>query len=263
MQLKVFKSLWGMTGSGEMMVRRIKNAGYDGVEGGPPDMPVTEFRALLEEMDLDYIALIGGLDLDGLKRGVDAVAPFEPLRITVHAGVDAMSDDEGSRYFESALEYQAANKLPLAFETHRGRLLYAPWNALRYMKQFPELRVNADFSHWVCVCERLPEDQREALDLACERALHTHGRIGYEEGPQVPDPRAPEFEPQRVWHQKQWDKIRAAHERNGAEVLTWTPEFGPPGYMHTLPYTQMPLADLWEVCLWGAHMIRERWKDLV
>ena len=34
--------------------------------------------------------------------------------------------------------------------------------------------------------------------------------------------------------------------------MTFTPEFGPPGYMPTLPYTKQPVADLWELNAWMA-----------
>lgn len=29
-----------------------------------------------------------------------------------------------------------------------------------------------------------------------------------------------------------------------------TPEFGPDGYLHTLPFTNAPVADLWEINTW-------------
>ena len=32
-----------------------------------------------------------------------------------------------------------------------------------------------------------------------------------------------------------------------------TPEFGPDGYLHTLPFTNAPVADLWEINTWMGH----------
>ena len=72
------------------------------------------------------------------------------------------------------------------------RLFLSPFPTYSYLTQFPELQINADFSHWCVVCESLLEDLDEILSLACARAIHVHGRVGYQEGPQVPDPRAPE-----------------------------------------------------------------------
>ncbi len=45
--------------------------------------------------------------------------------------------------------------------------------------------------------------------------------------------------------------------------MTFSPEFGPPNYMARLPFTQEPVADLWETCLWmGDHFRSEfdRWQ---
>lgn len=150
--------------------------------------------------------------------------------------------------------------LPVAHETHRGRLLFSPWDCLYYLEQFDRLKLNADFSHWVNVCERLPEDQGQALGLACRRALHIHGRVGYEQGPQVPDPAAPEYRTQREWHENQWAQIHEHWRASGRATGTFTPEYGPPPYLHTLPYTQMPLAELDRVCLWSAARFREQWR---
>ena len=56
-----------------------------------------------------------------------------------------------------------------------------------------------------------------------------------------------------------WEKIREAHVSRGEAVLTFDPEFGPPTYLHTLPYTQQPVADLWDICLWMAERTRQKW----
>ena len=38
------------------------------------------------------------------------------------------------------------------------------------------------------------EDQAENLELAIAHADYIHARVGYAEGPQIPDPRAPEWQ---------------------------------------------------------------------
>ena len=40
-----------------------------------------------------------------------------------------------------------------------------------------------------------------------------------------------------------------------------TPEFGPDGYLHTLPFTNAPVADLWELNCWMAKNEREHFND--
>jgi hypothetical protein len=43
----------------------------------------------------------------------------------------------------------------------------------------------------------------------------------------------------------------------GSSVLTITPEFGPPNYMHTLPYSNAPVADVWEVNVYMKELLAE------
>lgn len=263
MKLKIFKAAWGMPGSLPHIIEQVGMAGYDGIELPVPDYPLAEFRQLLADHKLRYNTMLFPATPEQLKEGAQKALELDPLRIVVHAGRDAMTPAQGCDFFEKALALQDELGVQFAFETHRGKLLYSPWNALFYLKEFPELRLTADFSHWVCVCERLPDDQAEALALAARRAIHLHTRVGYDQGPQTPDPAAPEYAAFLDWHETQWDRVRAAHEERDEEILTLVPEYGPPGYMHTLPHTNVPVADLWSVCQWSADRMRRRWKDLL
>jgi len=123
------------------------------------------------------------------------------------------------------------------------------------METLPELRLTADFSHWMVVHESDLSDQEETLSLAIERSDHIHARIGYEEGPQISDPRAPEWKGHVERHIELWRRIAERHRRDGSKMLTITPEFGPPNYMHTLPFTNEPVRDAWEVNVYMRDML--------
>ncbi len=258
MRVQVYRALWGMSGPIEQQIERIAAAGYDGVEGfiGASGLSTKDFTALVRSHGLKLLMAGVATRADELEPLLRQLAEYEPLKIGLHSGMDAMTRDTGCAFFETALRAEERLGLPVAHETHRGHLLYAPWDALYYLRQFGDLRLVADFSHWVNVCERLPDDQAEALELACRRAIHIHARIGYEEGPQVPDPSAPEYAPQRAWHERQWQRVAQARRDAGDDTLTLTPEYGPSPYLHTLPHTQAPVADNWQVCLWGMQAIR-------
>jgi hypothetical protein len=259
MKLLVFRALWGMVGSPAEQIERIAAAGYDGIEGAPPDeMPRAEFLRRLYEHKL---ALILGAQVDTraqLEPTLKRLAEYGPLKIGLHSGRDSFSRDEGRAFFEEALRVEAEIKIPVGHETHRGRMFFSPWDTAFYLREFPALNMVADYSHWVNVCERLPDDQAEALELANQHAIHIHGRVGYEEGPQVPDPAAPEYAAQLAWHEKQWQRIHQLQAARGVATLTFTPEYGPPRYLHTLPHTDAPVADLWHICLWGAARARQQ-----
>jgi len=260
MNLEIYKALWGMTGSLEAQLSVIASAGYAGVEVWvePNRIDASQFVKLAEQYRLKVIASTALPTIEAIEPTLKMLSEFAPGRINIQSGSDAMTFDEGCAYLEAALKGAQQVEAPVLHETHRGKLLFTPWTTAAYLRRFPELYLTADYSHWVNVCERLPDDQAEALALANSRARHIHGRVGYEEGPQVPDPSAPEYAPQLAWHETQWRAIRDAQRSARIEVMTFTPEYGPPSYLHTLPHTNVPVADLWKVCLWAAQRAREQ-----
>lgn len=264
MQILYYKALWGMTEfepSLEVNLRRIKAAGYDGVEfRRPDDISPADWRAMLREFDLRYIAQIFAESAEDFERELAAITDYDPEQITSHSGRDKMTLDEGCRYFDAALRAEERHGIPVAHETHRYRLFFTPWTTAQYLERFPTLNVCADFSHWCCVCESRLGDMDHWIEQASRRAIHLHARVGHEEGPQVSDPRAPEFAPYVELHETWWDRLRHLRAESGSPRLTVTPEYGPPHYQSALPHTRQPIADIWEIALWTADRLRSRWK---
>jgi sugar phosphate isomerase/epimerase len=265
MQLAVFRALWGMTGTTEEQLDRIAEAGYDGVEGfiGASPLDVGQFRDQVARRGLKLIMAAAVDSREVLEPTLKALAEYEPIKIGLHSGRDHMTREQGRAYFTEALRVEQQIAIPVAHETHRGRMFFTPWDTAYYLREFPPLKIVADYSHWVNVCERLPDDHQEAVDLANTRTFHVHARVGYEEGPQVPDPSAPEYASQLAWHEKQWSAIIRARRAAGDALLTVTPEYGPPTYLHTLPHTNVPVADLWTVCVWGMARFRQLFASVI
>jgi hypothetical protein len=109
------------------------------------------------------------------------------------------------------------------------------------------------------VSESLLADQQSTMDLALQRVDHVHARIGHAQGPQVHDPRAPEWAEAVEAHFAWWDKVVELKKAQG-ETLTVLTEFGPPNYMPTLPYTQQPIADQWAINVHMMHLLRKRYQ---
>jgi hypothetical protein len=269
-KVKSFKALWGMEGSLESQFERIAAAGYDGVESPIPDdlekvlgIPAEEkqFRGLLERYNLEYIAMVfttGEDHAESFREQVERAASYNPLLINSHSSRDSMPFGEQAAYFEKAQTVEQRLGIPVGHETHRGRAMFTPWTTSALLREFPGLKLTSDFSHWVCVCESLLEDQQENLKLAFERTLHIHSRVGYAQGPQVPHPGALEYVDELNAHEAWWQQIIQDRAKSGTP-LTFTPEFGPPAYMPRLPFTNQPVADLWEVCLW----MKQRFEQLL
>ncbi|HEX5363856.1 MAG TPA: sugar phosphate isomerase/epimerase, partial [Gallionella sp.] len=152
--------------------------------------------------------------------------------------------------FGESQEIAARMGIACSFETHRSRSLFNPWVTLAVLERLPELKLTCDFSHWVVVMERQLDDDWDAVQAVAKHAHHIHARVGYDQGPQVPHPAAPEYAGALASHQRCWEAIWDAQRAAGFSVATMTPEFGPDGYLHTLPFTQQPVADLWQINAW-------------
>lgn len=243
-----------------------------------------EIVALHRERGLDLVAqiLTDGATPDDHIRSLEDQFEFamacRPIRVNVHAGRDIFPFDENVRILARLIELGRAHEISVCAETHRGRATYAATATRQYLEALPELRLTADFSHWMVVHESDLSDQEETLELAISRTDHIHARVGYEEGPQVPDPRAPEWRGHAERHLEIWRRIvdlrdaegRAAdaapreldapaRELNAAAPtpLTIAPEFGPTPYMHTAPFKNEPVADPWELNVYMRDLLVE------
>ncbi len=58
-------------------------------------------------------------------------------------------------------------------------------------------------------------------------------------------------------HLRWWREIWKSRHARGEVFCTVTPEFGPDGYLHTLPFTDQPVADLWSLNTWIADRLRQ------
>ena len=269
-KLKLLATNWGFPGTLEEYCAKVKKEGYDGIELWWPleKKDQDELFDCLHKHELEVGFLCGGSDssfqkhLDQFVHMVDAAAKEsiqKPLYINCHTGRDYFSFEQGKTFLEHTIELSKATGIKICNETHRSRLLYSAPVARHYMESLQELRVTFDVSHWCNVHESLLADQSETLDLTLQRVDHIHARIGHPEGPQVNDPRAPEWDAAVKAHFAWWDKIVELKKQKG-EVLTILTEFGPPDYMPTLPYTRQPLADQWAVNVYMMHTIRNRYQ---
>lgn len=162
----------------------------------------------------------------------------------------------------NSLQVVKETGIPIVHETHRGKFSFALHITRQYLEKIPDLELGLDLSHWCNVAESLMQDQLVALALALVRTRHIHARVGYTEGPQIIDPRLPEWEETMNFHLSCWDKVYENFKMMNREYLTITPEFGPYPYMIHLPFTQMPVANQWDINLYMKDLLKERYKLL-
>ncbi|GGR37208.1 sugar phosphate isomerase/epimerase family protein [Deinococcus ruber] len=275
MQLERYRSLWGFTPSPSQNMATLKASGYDGLEVFLPavaDLPELQLHLAQHELKLitPVITRVGTdihrvqEHLEVFERQLEQALALKPVLVNLQPGWDAWTEREADQFTAGVLERIQHLGIPVAFETHRGCITYTPWSTLRLIERFPELKLTLDLSHWVVVCERLLEDLKPLLERCFERCLHVHARVGFEQGPQVADPRAPEVATHLAAHERWWRAAWTAQRLQGYSISTLTPEYGPPPYQPVLPFTGVPTSDLNEVCDWMAARQLEnfnRWQD--
>ena len=267
MEIKFFCPRWGADDSWEAFCKRVKEVGYDGVEVAISDnqQERQEMLAALQNNKLDFIlqALPGSSNPEEHKREFEKIlrdfAALKPLFINCQTGKDFFSFEDNRQIILVADKVMQETGIRIIHETHRGKFSYAAQVLKPYFEQLPDLRITLDISHWCNVSESLLEDQQEAVEVAISRTDHIHSRVGYAEGPQVNDPRAPEWEKEVQAHLAWWDKIVQQHRQIGTSVLTITPEFGPPAYLPTLPYSQQPVASQWDINVHMLKLLKQRY----
>lgn len=268
-QLILLATNWGFAGTADDFCKRVKKEGYDGVEiWWPVESPAQdEWFSALDRHQLQAGFLCGGWQskwqehLDTFRSMTEAAAHNKrqrPLYINCHSGRDYFTPEQNQTFIDHTRQLAQATGIRICHETHRSRMMFAAPLCRHYLEKNPDLKLTFDVSHWCNVHESLLQDQGETLDLVLERVEHIHARIGHAEGPQVSDPRAPEWKDALQAHLRWWDKVLQRKKAAG-EPMTILTEFGPADYMPTVPYTHQPLADQWAVNVHMMHLLRERY----
>ena len=106
MELKIFKSLWGMTGELEANLKRISDAGYRGVE--MEIQHVADASQVLDLLQLYNLEIIPTILTEGnsTEEHIQSFAGqlerslvLKPVLVNSHSSRDFMSIDEQNHFF--------------------------------------------------------------------------------------------------------------------------------------------------------------------
>lgn len=269
MQIKILSSLWGYD---QLPLRDVTNkiidAGFDGIDTFVPDDEKQSESLLKIIRDKKLYLVLQQHQANGnsfrdykssFRRYLELSASVKPMLINSHTGKDYFSFEQNLELIDMAESISQKEGIEIVHEIHRGRFGFSPAVIKRYFDSRSDLRITADFSHWTCVTESFLEGFMDTLQQAFARTAHIHARVGYEEGPQVPDPRAPEWKQAVDKFLNWWDKIVEIQSKQGRKMLTITTEFGPVPYMPTLPFSNKPVADLFEINCYMKDLLRNRY----
>lgn len=160
-------------------IQAIREAGYDGVQ-------------LIEPLDMDLLkeARLHGLGVCGsgrVNRPDDAFRLAMEARdsglecLTLHVGWGYEDEDEAAQLIEAVLDASVQSAVPLYVETHRATLFQDIWRTVQFIRRFPQLQFNGDFSHWYTGLEMVYggfEKKLAYIQPVIERVHFMHGRIG-------------------------------------------------------------------------------------
>ena len=196
-----------------------------------------------------------------LKKQVEDALDFNPIKINSHSMRDFFTFKQAFEFFNEVIPFQnEITNIPIMHETHRKRFFHSPWvcrdfvigNYGENMNFYDNdgLKMVSDYSHFTTVseCDTNDPNLNEVIEQLSSKMWHIHGRVGYDHGPQVADPRAPEWMSYTEGFESYWDSIIDKQIKNdNIKDITFTPEHGPPNYQPTIPYTRQAIADIWEV----------------
>ena len=155
--------------------------------GAQPGDPNRE-RVTQKHIDTFKEAIDSVDDIFGQVGGEDSLCAF----VNSHSARDHFTCGMAETFFKNALEYAPQ----VMHEGHRKRFLHSPWILRDFIiPNFPELRFVADLSHYTTVAETDPfdPDLNAVIEAVAPMTHHVHCRVGYDHGPQVPDPRADDW----------------------------------------------------------------------
>ncbi len=191
--------------------------------------------------------------------------------VTLHVGWGTEDNDAAAALIESVLDASAQFSIPLYPETHRATIFQDPWRTVGFLKRFPELEFNGDFSHWYTGTEMVYggfENKMEFFQPVLCRIGFLHGRIGNPGCMQVDvgdgsvDGRAYIAHFRALWTESFLGYLR---RRPLSDRFCFTPELLGPEFCYARVFDGHEETDRWEQSLVLVRIAREcfaeaRWR---
>ena len=231
----------------------IRQAGYEGVQFIGPMTPPE--RHACEQLGL------GRASSGRVNQPAEAAELAQRFAAegqdcaTLHVGWGIEDDDACARLIEAILEASARHRVPLFVETHRATIFQDIWRTVQFVKRFPDLRFNGDFSHWYTGLEMVYGGVETKLEFArpvIERVRFLHGRIGNPGCIQVDIEDGDETRHPYVAHFRQlWRESFQAFKKQAqpGDYILFVPELLAPGIYYARTFQGKEESDRWQQSL--------------
>jgi hypothetical protein len=247
-QLRCYMSLLALKGDRRefrALIDDLQAVGFDGVQfielGNKEELAVCRSRGM-------RVAASGRINAPREVGSLaERVAGDGYGCATLHAGWGIEDDGEAAGLIESILEASWRWRVPLYIETHRATICQDMWRTVQFVKRFPEMRFNGDFSHWYAGQEMVYGGFQKKLNFihpVLERVRFVHGRIANPGCIQVPV----EQHATHVEHFKQlWTASFTGFLRSGeGEHICFAPELLGPDIYYARTFRGVEESDRWQ-----------------
>jgi len=172
-------TLEGLTEPPQGWLEAIRESGYAGVQFIEPlPVPLVEQARALDLR----VCGSGRVNEPADAARLAAQARSHDLEcLTLHVGWGNEENDAASRLIEAVLQASVRYEIPLYVETHRATIFQDTWRTVSFIRQFPQLEFNGDFSNWYTGVEFVYGDFNDKVDFiqpVLDRTSFMHGRIG-------------------------------------------------------------------------------------
>jgi hypothetical protein len=273
-KLLVFQSLWamerrrpdGLEWPLEEKIRMIAEAGFDGasVDFGDLDF-ARDATTLLRQHGLAWQIEAFVSTVEGLKPILEGARELGGTHINLLPVVRPYTLEECVPYIEGWRSLAAAAGIKLNIETHRNEMTTDLIFTLHLLDRFPDLRLEADLSHFLVGREfwyPISEENHALIHRILDNAWGLQGRVGSREQIQIQI----DFPQHRHWVElflTWWEYgMRSWRRRAGPDdSLTFLCELGPKEYAITGP-DGYELSDRWTEAQTLQTMARDLWARI-
>jgi hypothetical protein len=277
MNFRVFQSLWAMSElprnaafewTVPEKIQKLVEAGFEGIEvGWTPLLPYAEAIDCARAAGLDWSVTVFPPTADEFRALAQTLRSFDPAPryVNIQPNLKVFTVDEGVPYLREGMKVFRNAGFQTLIETHRDRMTTDLRFTLQLMDAVPEMRINADLSHFVVGQELawpVSDEDHALVHRVIERADLFHGRVASREQVQIPiawDYHRPWVELFLGWWEEGFRRWRERSSPN--DELVFVSELGPPWYALTGP-AQEELSDRWQEALLLKQEVEAIWARL-
>ena len=230
-------------------LKAIRDGGYDGVQLIQPLSPL-----LAENARMLGLGVCGSGRVNAPEDASVLASEARGLGLdclTLHVGWGIEEDDAAGDLIRAVLDASSRYGIALYPETHRATIFQDMWRTVQFVRRFPDLRFNGDFSHWYTGQEMVYggfERKLEFIRPVLDRVRFVHGRIGNPGCMQVDVGDGAKGNREYVDHFRVlWAEAFAGFLRSAkpCDCICFTPELLAPGIYYARTFEGREESDRW------------------